>query len=173
MKVITKGKFKFIKAWSFPKDITNFADYLMARHGGSYWDEKKQCWIRNNWTHIFCGESWLGNLRIDIQPKKNVNMISNYKDLVQKLGKNSQQNIILDPPWQINPLERMQISYAVRDLLKINGFAVFNCLWYPWCIGFEARAMWVPMSHFTTYLDLRCWWVLEKISEGKINDNDS
>ncbi len=100
--------------------------------------------------------------------KRNVTLVSDYKDLVEKLGKNSQENIILDPPWQIKPLDRMNISYVVRDLLKIGGHAVFNCTWNPWVIGFskivdDNSHVYIPQSHFNNYLDVRQWWVMQKI----------
>ena len=168
MKTITFGKFKFIKAWSFPKDISKFAEYLMQYYGGNVRNQEKQCWESRKWCHIFCGESFLGDIRVDIIPKRNVTLVSDYKDLVEKLGKNSQDNIILDPPWQIKPLDRMNISYVVRDLLKIGGYAIFNCTWNPWVIGFsritdENSHVYIPQSHFNNYLDGRQWWVLQKI----------
>lgn len=168
MKTITFGKFKFIKAWAFPKDIEKFADYLMGKFGGNVFDKEKRCFIENKWTHIFCGESFLGDLRIDIIPKRNVTLVADYKNLVDFLGKNSQDNIILDPPWQIKPLDRMNISYVVRDLLKIGGTAIFNCTWNPWVIGLskiidENSFCYVPQSHFNNYLDGRLWWVLHKL----------
>lgn len=167
MKTITFGKFKFIKAWSFPVDISKFAEYLMSYYGGNIRNNEKQCFEDKKWLHIFCGESFLGDIRVDINPKKNVTLVSDYNDLIEKLGVRSQDNIILDPPWQIKPTDRMNISYVVRDLLKIGGHAVFNCTWNPWVQGFykitdDRSQVYIPQSHFNNYLDTREWWVLER-----------
>jgi len=171
MKVIGKGKFKFHETWKFPEDISKFADVMMSKVGGNYWHEKEQCWKNKKWMHIFCGESFLGDIRVDINKKRNVTHVIDYKNLVKEFGEQSQDNLILDPPWQINYLERMQISYIVRDLLKINGFALFNCTWNPWCVGFTYRSCWIPMPHFNNYKDLRMWWIMQKNSEKGVLKN--
>ncbi len=123
----------------------------MTYYGGNVRNQEKKCFESKKWLHMFCGESFLGDTRTDINQKRNVTLVSDYKDLVEKLGKNSQDNIILDPPWQIKPLDRMNISYVVRDLLKIGGHAVFNCTWNPWVIGFsritdENSHVYIPQS---------------------------
>jgi len=171
LKQLTKGKFKFLKCWSFPKDISNFAEYLIGRNCKSNFDELERCWKKEPVLHIFCGDSWLGDIRVDIEEKKNVTLVSDYKNLVEKLGKESQQLIVSDPPWQIKPVDRMQISYAVRDLLKIGGKAIFNCTWNPWCIGLsrthaDETECWIPQSHFNNYLDTRMWWVFQKTEDS-------
>lgn len=157
------GKFKFIKAWSFPTDIKKFAEYLLQVYKTSYYDDNERCFKDEPSLHVFCGDSFLGDIRVDIEQKKNVTLVSNYKDLPLKLGVSTQTRIILDPPWQIPPVERQKISYVIRDLLKSGGFAIFNCTWNPWCVGFDEPLVWIPWSHFNNYLDGRFWVIMKKL----------
>ena len=156
------GKFKFIKAWSFPKDISKFAEYLINIYSTKYYNDDEKRFENAKVLHVFCGDSFLGDIRVDIENKKNVTLVCDYKDLPDKLGKSTQTCIILDPPWQISPVNRMQISYTIRDLLKTDGFAIINCTWNPWCIGFDEPIIWIPLSHFNNYLDTREWWVMRR-----------
>jgi len=116
------------------------------------------------WTHVFCGKSTFGNLRIDIVKRNNVNLVADVLDLPKILGNNSQPNIICDPAWQIPYQKHRYWVYALRDILKVGGFLMMNSTWSPECKGLELLQIWKVDQCFNSYRDLVDWWILRKIS---------
>jgi len=163
MKSITIGKFKFVKTWVFPSDVSKFLIQCMSRYGKNHWSEVEQCFIKEKFTHVFCGDSKLGDFRIDKDPERKPDLVADCLDLPEILGKNSQDHVIADPPWQINHRDRQLFSYALRDICKVGGVLIINSPWSPWCVGLDFLSVTKVMPHFNNYRDLTDWWILRKV----------
>ena len=135
----------------------------MARFGKTHWSEKEQCWKSDKWTHVFCGRSQIGDLRIDINPELKPDMVADCLDLPRLLGKNSQDNIIADFPWSIGYPDRRKFVYALRDICKEGGVLLFNCPWSPEALGLELiPPIYKVVQAYNSYRDLVDWWIFRK-----------
>lgn len=166
MKTITVGKFKFVKTWVFPFDVSKFLIQMMTRFQKNTWSDEELRWIANKWIHVCCGDSKIGDIRIDIDPQKKPDIVGDAWNLAELLGKNSQQGIIIDPPWQINWRTRQLLAYQLRDTLKVGGILLCNSPWSPWSVGMDILAIWKVSPHFNNYRDLTDWWILRKVNDG-------
>lgn len=154
MRVIQKSQFKFTETWVFPKEVTAFIEETCLRFspGG-----------HRAFTHVCCGTSMLGGLRIDIEPQHKPDIVANYLDLPKILGPDSQFGVISDPPWQIKYHDRMKFSYAVRDITRPGGILIINCPWSPWVKGLEILEVWKVNKAFNLYRDLVDFWIMRKL----------
>ena len=171
MKEITIGKFKFQKCWTFPEDVSKFLNRMITRYNKNYWDEKELCWKKPPICHVCCGESKIGEIRVDINSEVNPTILADAWSLSNILKE--QTMIILDPPWQINWRDRQLLSYEMRDCLKIGGILIQNSPWSPWCIGMKILAVWKVSPHFNNYSDLRDWWILRKQFQPTIKKSNT
>ena len=75
-----------------------------------------------------CGESKVGHVRADVDPKVKPDIIC---DMFNPPFKRSSFDMIYsDPPWNINIFKRRKLAIALTNLLKpITGHLVFNCDW--------------------------------------------
>ena len=75
-----------------------------------------------------CGESKIGSIRADIDPKVKPDIIV---DMFNPPFKRSYFDMIYcDPPWDIDIFKRRRLAIILTNLLKpITGRLVFNCDW--------------------------------------------
>lgn len=127
------------------------------------WDEQEQCWKKKfKWTHICSGKSLIGDFRIDVEPSNKPDLVADILTVHEIIGKQSQDRILIDPPWQIDYNSRRQWGYAIRDLLKIGGIALVNAPWSFFCKGLSRHPRFQPYlveQAFNSYRDLTLWWV--------------
>jgi len=151
-KFAKKGRFRFQECCLFPKDVDEFIRETIQR---LQQPEKSFC-------HVFCGKSQIGGLRIDIDPDVKPDVVADCLDLSDKLGINSQKNILADLPWQIGYHKRRYFSYAMRDICKEGGYLILNCPWNPWVKGLKILEIWKVYQAFNSYRDLVDIWILQK-----------
>lgn len=165
MKQVQFGKFKFIETWKFPREVSHFIEWAQCFYVGHN---------KGKYTHICCGKSTIGDLRIDMNPDTKPDLVARIQDLPKILGNCSQENIIIDPPWEIPYGDRREFSYLCRDLLKTGGFLFFNSPWSPWVQALELVDIYMVTQTFNSYRDLTSWWILKKLdlqsSERGCND---
>lgn len=153
---IDKGKFKFIETWIFPGKVEEFIKETLHRLE-----------IRDkDVTHCFAGRSLIGGLRIDINRELNPDIIADVRDLPDKLGAGSQKNILADPPWEIPYHTRRYLSYAMRDLVEMDGYVIINAPWFPWVTGLELVECWQVVQAFNSYRDIVSFWIFKRVPEG-------
>lgn len=153
---IDKGRFKFIETWIWPEKIEDFVKDTLHRL------EIKEVDV----CHCFSGKSQVGGLRIDIDRENNPDIISDIRDLPDKLGSGSQKNILADPPWEIPYHTRRYFSYAMRDLVEMGGFVIINAPWFPWVTGLELVECWQVVQAFNSYRDVVSFWIFKRVPEG-------
>lgn len=147
------GRFKFQKTWVFPYEVTKFLLMTFRRLGINPHKEL---------THVFCGESQLGSLRIDNDEALKPDLVANVLDLPKTLGENSQENILADFPWQISYPARRKFSYALRDICKLDGYFILNCPWNPQVKGMKFLECWKVIQLFNSYRDLVDFWIFRR-----------
>lgn len=157
--VFKKSRLKFQQAWVFPPEVNDFlTEYLLPTFGVH---EKSLC-------HVFCGDSQLGGLRIDIDPERKPDVVADCLKLPEILGDNTQAHVIADPPWEISYSNRRAFTYALRDILKPNGYLFLNCPWNPWVEGLEDLECYVVAQTFNSYRDVTLWWAFRKMTEEEL-----
>src|SRR5213594_2174494 len=77
--------------------------------------------------HVCCGESPIGDVRIDLEKKSDVKA-SMYNLPVRH---ESFDTVLCDPPWELPYHLRGRLLRELRDALKPNGRMIFNCFWFP------------------------------------------
>lgn len=149
---VRKGKLRFLETWVFPKAVAEFIQEKAIEFEGT----------DKAFTHVFCGKSKLGGLRIDIEPSNEPDLVADVLTLPTLLGANSQKGIIADPPWEIPFGQRRYFSYAMRDITKPGGYLIINAPWNPWVKGLEIIEVWKVYQAFNSYRDLVDVWILRK-----------
>jgi hypothetical protein len=152
-KFAKKGRFKFQETWVFPKEVDEFIKETLDKFNIQ---EKTLC-------HVFCGKSKIGGLRIDIDHEVNPDLVADCLSLPDKLGAETQENILADFPWQIGYYQRRYFSYTLRDICKTNGYLILNAPWNPWVKGLKLIEVWKVMQNFNSYRDLVDFWIYQKI----------
>lgn len=159
-KFAKKGRFKFIDTWVFPKEVDEFIKETLDRFAIK---EQDLC-------HVFCGKSQIGGLRIDADPKLKPDLVADCITLPDKLGTESQGNILADFPWQIGYHQRRYFSYSLRDICKPNGYLILNAPWNPWVTGLELVEVWKVTQAFNSYRDLVDFWIFRKMTPDEIEN---
>ena len=147
----------FEKCFTFPYEVEWFIKEMYGRFK-----------IANNEVlHLCCGESQLGNIRVDLKFQVKPDLVADVLTLPNILGFESRKYIVIDPPWVIDYNARRLFSYAVRDLLKIDGIVIWNSPWFPWCKGFSKDLeIWAVLQNFNSYRDIPYFYVMKKILEA-------
>jgi len=154
------GKFYFVEAWRFPVEIEKFIK-----------DWMKSLYISNkSLTHVCCGLSKIGGLRIDNNIFLKPDVIADVLDLPWILGTNSQEHILADLPWQIGYHDRRYFSYAMRDICKEGGFILINAPWNPWVKGMKFLRVYKVLQAFNSYRDLVDFWLFQKMTKKELEN---
>ena len=117
-----KGKrqaiFKYKKMWSFPERTEEFCkSHLFGKT-----------------LHVCCGQSLLGDIRIDIEKQDIQDTRPGFKlgDMYNlPVENNSFDSALIDPAWHIPYNKRMAFLYEIRDKIKINGILLLNAPFVP------------------------------------------
>ena len=149
------GKFRFVEAWRFPVQIEKFCKDLF----------KTLQVHEKSVTHVCCGKSRYGGLRIDLDAELKPDLAADVLDLPWILGENSQHHILADLPWQIGYHARRYFSYAMRDIVEENGFVLINAPWYPWVKGLKFLRVYKVFQSFNSYRDIVDFWLFQKLTK--------
>ncbi len=105
------AKYKFRKAWSWPGDVEAKIKDLLEGYS----------------LHVCCGESSIGDVRIDIEKSSDIK--ASMFNL--PIRPESFDTVLCDPPWELPYHKRGKLLRELRDTLKPGGRMIFNCFWFP------------------------------------------
>ena len=127
--------------WSFPERTEEFCKSHMF----------------GKTLHVCCGNSILGDIRIDIekqeiQDSKDGFILGDMFDLVNVLEKEGIKKysfdiVLCDPVWNLGYHVRHKLIYNLRDFVKPGGILIFNCLWFPKIKTMKLENMWVGLNN--------------------------
>ena len=137
----------YIKAWSWPEDVEQF---IKSK-------------IKGYTLHACCGDSEIGDIKIDIKPQRD-DVIC--KDVYELDYKEEFDTIVCDPPWKIPIHLRPKFLYPLRDALKPNGIIIFNSPWPPKVKGIQIEELYFRLSDWR---NVRMIFIGRKI-QSQFND---
>ena len=105
---------KWIKSWQWPQEITDNVEKLLDQ---------------GETLHICAGVSKLGDVKIDIDPKRPDISKGDMRDL--QFESNRFQNTIIDPPFKLGYYQRFRPFYEAVRVTKIGGKIIYNANWIP------------------------------------------
>lgn len=102
----------------------------------------KECWIWNKPVNDFvkskvkgyslnvcAGESDIGDIKIDLDPKNKTVIKGDMKYL--KFKDNTFDTVIQDPPWKIGYYDRWKPFFECVRVCKVKGIIIYNATWIP------------------------------------------
>lgn len=101
--------------------------------------------INGRSMNVRCGQSTLGDVRVDIEPSVNPSMVA---DLLKMDLSTKYQTVISDPPWHINPFHRRKWFFRVVDLCEVGGRIIYNAPWIPESKAVELEEMFIRKSAY-------------------------
>src|SRR5947208_2385116 len=110
-------KQSFKKSWSWPGDV----------------EAKIKDLCEGYTLHVCCGESRIGDVRIDIEKKADIRASMYYLPVQRE----SFDTVLCDPPWELPYHLRGKLLRELRDTLKPGGRMIFNCFWFPKTRGLD------------------------------------
>jgi len=139
------NKLKYRKAWSWPQQVE---DFIASR-------------ARGYTVHVMCGESKLGDLRID----KYVENADIHADALKGLPLNSEiaDTVICDPPWDMDYIYKPKLMSELRRIIKFGGQLIFNAPWCPKCPGLQLEEIWCPTWQLMTFTHIALIFVCRKV----------
>jgi hypothetical protein len=130
-------KLTYKKVFQFPQDTHDFIQGLM----------------KGKTLHCCCGNSLLGDIRIDIekQPDQDTKAgfiegdVLNLKEILDQkgIGPNYFDTVICDPLWHLPYQKRPALGFILRDQVKLGGQLIFNALWIPNLVTMKIENIWV------------------------------
>jgi len=124
--------YKFKKAWSWPASVESFLQSLLISPS----------------LHVACGESQLGDVRIDLI------MPADVRGDMFKLPfrNNAFASVLIDPPWHMAYHLRPRLAKELARVLRPQGRLIFNA---PWRIGLQslqlAEVWWADAPAWRNY----------------------
>jgi len=111
------NRLKYRKAWRFPEAVEDFI--------------ASQC--EGYTVHLMCGESQLGDLRVD----KYVETADIQADVLERLpiADEIADTVVCDPPWEMDNRDKPKLMSEIKRILKFGGKLIFNSTWNPKCPG--------------------------------------
>ena len=100
---------KWVKSWEWPQDITNNVEALLDP---------------GSTLNICAGNSRLGDVKIDLEPKREDIDKMNMRDL--KFEDGTFNNVIIDPPWKLGYYQRFRPFYEAVRVTKIHTGVMFR-----------------------------------------------
>ena len=117
---------QFKKSWRWPHCIE---DFFKLRIEGKYS------------LHVCCGQSSIGNVRIDIDPHS---QRTHDGDMNNIPFENDSFDIVFgDWPWKLNYFDRWKPFYEMIRKCKVGGHIIVNCTWLPHSKSVVLREMFV------------------------------
>jgi len=170
--MVQKASLKFKEAWTFPEQVEKRIAKFVDDHPGK-------------WLHAPVGISKIAigifNPKVtmttfDKDPAVKPDIIGDIFKLSEIVGRNQFDGVISDPIWYTKEKnktvglayhERRYLSYQVRDVLKPNGWWVFNGLWIPEVKGLKVvDPIHIPVPTFTGFRNVSLLVYLKKVNEG-------
>lgn len=149
------NKVKYKQAWAWPGYVE---DFIRSKSMGYT-------------VHVCCGQSQLGDLRID----KYVESADIIADVLSGLPLPSEiaDTVISDPPWDMDYQDRSPLIIELRRILKFGGKLIFNSRWCPKCPGLAIEEIWIPTYQLFTFHDLAMIFVARKLRSNMFDVSNS
>lgn len=137
------NKLKYRKAWSWPQQVE---DFIKSR-------------ARGYTIHIMCGESTLGDLRVDrYSSRPDVR-----GDALQLPMRDCiADTVVSDPPWSMDDRDKYKLMIEIRRILKVGGQLILNSPWNPKSPGLVLEEIWVPEWQLMTFQHIALIFVARK-----------
>lgn len=86
-------------------------------------------YIKGYSLNVPCGMSKLGDVRVDIDPNLNPDIVADMNDL--PFENETFDTIISDPLWKLNFFKRMIPFFECVRVCKVGGVIIYNATWIP------------------------------------------
>lgn len=120
-------KYEFKKVWAWPKEIE---DFIASK-------------IEGYSLHVCCGESTIGDIKVDKYINRENVVKADMYDLPYK--DETFDTVICDPPWELPYHKRPKLLWELCRVLKKNGKLIFNAFWWPKSKTLEVEEWWVGL----------------------------
>jgi len=117
---------KWIKSWEWPQEISENVKNLLEP---------------GITLHICSGNSNIGDVKVDLDPKKADVQKGDMRDL--QFESYTFDNTIIDPPWKLGYYQRFRPFYEAVRVAKIGGLVVYNATWIPYANNTELLNVYV------------------------------
>ena len=98
------------------------------------WNETVNDFVKNKMKghslNVCAGESELGDVKIDLDPKDRSVIKSDMKNL--PFEDEIFDTVVSDPPWKIGYYDRWQPFFECVRVCKVGGQIIYNAYWVPW-----------------------------------------
>jgi hypothetical protein len=113
------------------------------------WEGSIEDFVRDKasgWTlNMPCGESVIGDVRVDIEQKPNVTHLFDIGNKVP-FPCETFDTVISDPPWNIPHFERMKWFFECVYMCKVGGMIIYNATWIPESKAVLLDETWIRQS---------------------------
>ena len=117
---------KWVKSWEWPNEISEHVKELLEE---------------GETLHICSGNSEIGDVKIDLDPKRADVQKGDMRDLQFESYRFS--NVIIDPPWKLGYYQRFRPFYEAVRVTKIGGLIIYNATWIPYSNNVELLNVYV------------------------------
>jgi len=117
-----RWRYKFKKAWSWPESVEKFISLFLVSPS----------------LHIFCGESDLGDIRVDLHTDADVKADAFHLPFRNE----SFQTIVADPPWHLAYHLRPKLIREIARVLRTSGKLIWNAPWWPNSRHLKVEEVW-------------------------------
>lgn len=94
--------------------------------------------------NVCCGESKIGDVRVDIDPAMKPDIVADMNEL--PFEENSFDTVISDPVWKLNYYKRMKPFFECVRVCKVGGRIIYNATWIPTSKCVELEEIYVRQS---------------------------
>lgn len=138
--------------------------YKKQYHDPQWLKDIVQEYLKPKSLNLCCGMSKFGDVRIDIDPKVNPDIVMDMWDITKHFDRASFDSIYCDPVWESIPIKkRYGFMWLLRDLLKSDGILIWNCNWaFPNLKGF--KLIYNQYNHSKYPGTITCTMVYKKIN---------
>jgi len=106
---------RFRKSWRWNDEVT---DFFRER-------------ITNKYSlHVCCGQSELGDVRLDLDPSSKRTHEGDMSDIPFSI--NTFDIVFGDWPWKMNFYKRWKPFYEMARVCKVDGHIIVNATWMPY-----------------------------------------
>jgi len=117
---------KWIKSWEWPEEISENVKNLLEP---------------GITLHICSGNSDIGDVKVDLDPKKADVQKGDMRDL--QFESYTFDNTIIDPPWKLGYYQRFKPFYEAVRVTKVGGLIIYNATWIPYAKNTELLNVYV------------------------------
>ena len=137
-----RWRYRFKRAWSWPEPIEKFISLFLVSPS----------------LHIFCGESGLGDVRVDLHLNADVKADAFHLPFRDECF----QTVLADPPWHMAYHLRPKIIRECARVLKTGGRLIWNAPWWPNSRKLKVKEVWYAKPN--TYRTCPIILIAEKVS---------